>query len=81
MVTERLRDFLQNWCDPDTRPDEVAEMLSSTSGAYYADWLEGELFAAAQAGELTPQSLDQLTGLWFPEQADVTAWLHRIWPI
>jgi hypothetical protein len=81
MLTERLRDFLQSWCNPDTQPEEVAEMLSGTSGAYYADWLEGELLTAAQAGELTPQSLEQLTGLWFAGQPEVAAWLRRIWPL
>ena len=81
MITERLQDFLQSWCNPDTQPEEVAEMLSGSGGAYYASWLEGELLAAAQAGELNPRSLEQLTGLWFAGQPDVTSWLRRIWPL
>jgi len=81
MISERLRDFLLSWCNPDTQPEEVAEMLCGRSGAYYADWLEGELLATARAGEFTPKSLERLTGLWFAGQPDVDAWLRRIWPM
>jgi hypothetical protein len=81
MISERLADFLQTWCDVDNRPEEAAEMLGSPSGAYYADWLEGELLAAARAGELTPKSLGQLTNRWFAAQSDVDAWLQRVWPM
>ena len=80
MVSERLRDFLLSWCNPDTQPEEVAEMLSDTRGSYYKGWLEGELLAAARSGELTPQSLKRLTGLWFADQPGVDAWLRSIWP-
>lgn len=81
MISERLTDFLENWCGVDTRPEEAAEMLGSGSGAYYADWLEGELLGAARAGELTPKSLGQLTSRRFPAESDVDAWLRRVWPM
>lgn len=81
MISERLADFLRSWCDVYTKPEEVAEMLHSPSGAYYVDWLEDELLADARAGELTPKSLGLLTNRWFPEQSDVDAWLRRIWPM
>jgi hypothetical protein len=81
MISERLRDFLLSWCNPDTQPEEVAEMLHDGSGAYYADWLEAELLAAARHGEFTPKSLERLTGLWFTGQSDVDAWLRQIWPM
>ena len=80
MISERLSDFLQSWCDVYTKPEEVAEMLRSPSGAYYQDWLEGELLAAARAGELTPKALRLLTNRSFAQQPDVDAWLRRIWP-
>jgi hypothetical protein len=81
MISERLARFLRTWCDVDTQPEEAAKMLASGSGAYYADWLEGELLAAARAGELTPDSLGQLTNRWFAAQSDVDAWLRRVWPM
>ena len=81
MVSERLRDFLLSWCNPDTQPEEVAAMLHGAGGAYYADWLEGELLAAARSGEFTPKSLERLTGLWFAEERDVEQWLREVWPL
>lgn len=81
MISERLTDFLQSWCDVDTRPEEVAEMLSDASGSYYAGWLEGELLAAARAGELTPKLLRRLTNRFFETQSDVDDWLRRVWPL
>jgi hypothetical protein len=81
MISERLADFLQTWADVDNRPEEAAEMLGGASGAYYADWLEGELLAAARTGELTPKSLGRLTNRWFAAQPDVDAWLRRVWPM
>jgi hypothetical protein len=53
----------------------------AAGGAYYADWLEGELLTAARTGELTPKSLGQLTNRWFAAQPDVDAWLRRVWPM
>jgi hypothetical protein len=81
MISQRLRDFLQNWCNVDTPPERAAEMLRSGSGAYYADWLEDELLAAARAGELTSKLLRRLTSRWFEAQPDVDAWLRRVWPL
>src|ERR1700753_3566861 len=81
MISERLTAFLRNWCDVDTEPEEAAKMLGSGSGAYYAGWLEGELLTVARAGELTPESLGFLTNRWFAAQADVDAWLRRVWPL
>ena len=81
MISERLSDFLQSWCDVYTKPEEVAEMLRRPSGAYYQDWLAGELLAAARAGELTPQALGLLTNRSFAEKSDVDAWLRRVWPL
>lgn len=81
MISERLSDFLQSWCDVYTQPEEVAEMLRSPSGAYYRDWLEGELLAAARGGELTPKALSVLTNRSFAKQSDVDAWLRRVWPL
>jgi hypothetical protein len=81
MISQRLTDFLQNWSDVDTRPEEAAEMLGSASGSYYAGWLEGELLAAARGGELTPKSLGRLTNRWFAAQPDVDAWLRWVWPL
>jgi|HubBroStandDraft_2_1064218.scaffolds.fasta_scaffold174749_3 hypothetical protein len=81
MISERLTYFLENWCDVDTEPEEVAEMLGSASGAFYSGWLEGELLAAARAGELTPQSLGRMTSRWFAAQSDVDAWLQQVWPV
>ncbi len=81
MISERLADFLRNWCNEDTEPEEAAKMLSSDSGAYYAGWLEGELLDAARAGELNPQSLGRLANRYFAGQLDVDAWLRQAWPI
>jgi hypothetical protein len=81
MISQRLTDFLRNYCEVDEPPEEAAEMLRSGSGAYYADWLEGELLAAARGGELTPKSLGLLTNRWFAAQADVDAWLQQVWPM
>jgi hypothetical protein len=81
MISERLTEFLQGWCDVEIQPEEVAEMLRGGSGAYYAHWLEGELLAAAQSGELTPKSLGWLTNRRFAAQSDVDAWLQRVWPL
>ncbi|MGH3192522.1 MAG: hypothetical protein ACRDPY_30290 [Streptosporangiaceae bacterium] len=81
MISERLTYFIENWCDVDTEPEEVAKMLGSARGAFYSGWLEGELLAAARAGELTPKSLGRMTSRWFAAQPDVDAWLRQVWPI
>jgi hypothetical protein len=81
MISQRLTDFLQNWSNVETTPEEAAAMLRSSSGAYYASWLEDELLAATRAGDLTPKSLGRLTNRWFPAESDVTAWLRRVWPL
>lgn len=81
MVSQRLQEFLLTWCNPETQPDEVANMLSGKSGAYYKDWLEPELLAAARAGELTPASLARFTGLGFDDRREVENWLRTVWPL
>ena len=81
MISERLTEFLQGWCDVEIPPEDVADMLGKGTGAYYADWLEGELLTAARAGELTPKALRWLTNRRFDTQSDVAAWLQRVWPL
>jgi hypothetical protein len=81
MISERLSDFIKNWCNVDTEPEEVAQMLRRDSGAYYADWLEKELLDAARAGDLTPDSMSWLTNRYFATQSDVDGWLREVWPL
>lgn len=81
MVSQRLRDFLLAWCNPETQPEETASMLGGKSGSYYRDWLESEMLAAAREGEFTPKAVARLTGLGFDDQREVDDWLRTVWPL
>lgn len=82
MVSERLQDFLLAWCNPDSDVSEAAEMLHRPRNTDYREWLPGELLAAARAGELTPEAMEDLTGGGgFRTQADVQRWLDKVWPL
>ena len=42
MVSERLRDFLLAWCNPDSDLSETAEMLHRPRNTDYREWLPRE---------------------------------------
>jgi hypothetical protein len=78
-----LQDFLLTWANPETNPEETATMLHNKEkgGAYYSTWLSEDLLAAANSGQLTPQSMTRLTGLGFDDQEEVEDWLKKVWPV
>lgn len=79
MISEDLADFLSAWCNIDTDPDEVTELLHGPSRAHFLAWLPHDLEAAARSGALTPDSLAELTGLGFRDQAELDVWLRDRW--
>lgn len=81
MLSERLQEFLITWCNPETDPEETADMLRGPGGPSYLPWLPAELLAAARAHELTPESMAWYTGLGFAGQRDVDDWLREAWPL
>lgn len=81
MLSQRLQDFLLNWCNPETDPAETARILRGAGAAYYEAWLPQELLAAAKARELTPESMAWHTGLGFADQEEVDGWLRTVWPM
>jgi hypothetical protein len=81
MLSQRLQEFLSNWCNPETEPEYVADVLRGPSGTYYKDWLAQELLTAVQSRELNPESMAALTGVSFDDQQQLDHWLRTVWPM
>ncbi|WP_433227983.1 hypothetical protein [Actinomadura formosensis] len=79
MISEELADFLSAWCNIDTDPEEVVELLHGPSRKHFLSWLPRDLEAAARSGALTPDGVAELTGLGFRSQAELDAWLRDRW--
>ena len=81
MLSQRLQEFLSTFCNPETEPEYVADVLHGPGGQYYKDWLPQELFIAVQARELNPATMTTLTGVYFGDQQQVGDWLRTVWPM
>lgn len=81
MLSERLQEFLSTFCNPETEPEYVADVLRGPGGNYYKDWLSRELFAAVRSRDLNPAAMDSLTGVYFEDQRQVDDWLRTVWPM
>lgn len=81
MLSQRLQEFLSKWCNPETEPEYVADVLRGPGGRYYKDWLPQELFTAAQTRELNPATMASLTGTGFDDQKELEDWLRMVWPM
>ncbi len=81
MLSERLRDFLAEWCGLDSDANETAEMLRGPAGDYYRDWLPDELDRAIRGHEVTPKFMSERQNMYFPGQADLDRWLRERWDL
>ena len=63
MLSERLLDFLEDWCGLDTDAEDAAEMLRGPGGAYYLPWLPGELAQAIRERAITPELMSSMLTL------------------
>jgi len=79
MLSDRLRDFLLVWSGPDADAEDTAEMLRQPGGAYYLEWLPGELSQAIRHHELTPELMSNVLEMHFEDQAALDHWLRRRW--
>jgi len=79
MLSERLLDFLEDWCGLDSDPEDVAEMLRGPGGAYYLPWLPGELAQAIREHAITPELMSSMLTLHFDDQVALDRWLRRRW--
>lgn len=81
MPSQRLREFLEGWCGLDADAEETAQMLDGPDGAYYRDWLPGELDQAIRGHEITPEFASTWLNLYFENQEAVDGWLRRRWDL
>jgi len=81
MLSQRLQEFIAEYCSPEIEPEYVAEVLRGPSGAHYRDWLPRELFTAVQSRELNPETMGDLTGVAFDGQQRIDDWLRTVWPM
>jgi hypothetical protein len=79
MLSERLREFIDVWCGPDADAEDTAEMLRGPGGAYYLDWLPGELGQAIRGREINPELMSSMLAMHFDDQAALDRWLRRRW--
>lgn len=79
MISERLRDFIDDWCGMDAEAADTAEMLHGLGGAYYRDWLPAELDEAIRRHEITPEYMSKRLGMHFDSQAALDRWLLERW--
>jgi hypothetical protein len=79
MLSERLRDFLAEWCGLDSNAEETGEMLRGPAGAYYRPWLPTELDQAIRGHEITTELMSDRFGMYFPDQATLDRWLRQRW--
>lgn len=79
MLSGRLQNFVGAWCDMDSDIEEVARLLRKYPNDGWALWLQGDLRAAIEGQDFTPQLAEGLTGLAFDVQGDVDDWLRDLW--
>lgn len=79
MLSERLRDFLDDWCGLDSEAAETAQMLRGPGGAYYLQWLPAELDQAIREHAITPELMSTRLGMHFEDQAALDRWLRQRW--
>ena len=77
--TDRLKDFLTNWCNADADIGDVTRLLRKYPDYGFSLWLEDELRQAIRNREIFPELAEALTAIGFDDQAEVDAWLHDLW--
>ncbi|WP_300608306.1 hypothetical protein [Trebonia sp.] len=81
MLSERLCDFLDDWCGLDGEAAETAQMLCGPGGAYYLEWLPTELDQAIREHAITPEFMSTRLGMHFEDQATLDRWLRQRWEL
>lgn len=79
MISDELAEFMSAWCNADADLDEVTELLRGPSREHFLSWLPRDLEAAIRTRSLTPDSMADLTGLGFRDQAELDSWLRERW--
>jgi hypothetical protein len=79
MLSQRLLDFLEDWCGMDSDPEDAAEMLRGPDGPYYLPWLPGELAVAIREHAITPELMSNMVMLHFEDQEEIDRWLRQCW--